>query len=207
MKNKSTDSFNLNLNKPTKAVLLDRDGTINFDSGYINKPENFELYPFTAEAISIWNKLGYLVIVVTNQSGITRGYYTFEDLDVIHRKMLTGLAAANAKIDDIFISPYHIKGTIPPYNIEHEDRKPGLGMFKKALKKYRFAINRSFMIGDRYADIAFGKKAGLKTILVLTGDGRKEFLENRRNWEYKPDFIVENLLVAAKFIKEMGNKL
>jgi len=75
-------------------------------------------------------------------------------------------------------------------------------MFKKALKKYHFSVKNSFMIGDRYTDIVFGKKAGLKTILVLTGDGKKEFWENRRNWKYRPDFIVENLLVAAKFIKK-----
>jgi len=199
--------YEINLHKQTKAVFLDRDGTINIDSGYICKAEDFQLFPFAAQAISILNSLGYLVLIVTNQSGITRGFYTFDDLDKIHNKMRSDLAVANAKIDDIFISPYHIEGKLPPYNIDHEDRKPGLGMFKKALKKYNFSVKDSFMIGDRYTDIVFGKKAGLKTILVLTGDGRKEFLENRRNWEYKPDFIVENLLVAAKFIKEMGNKL
>ncbi len=189
---------------PIKAVFLDRDGTINPDkNGYINHPDDFELYPFAAEAISLLNKSGYLVFIVTNQSGIAREYYTFKDLEIIHKKMQDSLTEEGAKIDDIYISPYHIEGKLEPYNIDHEDRKPGLGMFRKALKKHNFHIKSSFMIGDRYADIAFGKKAGLTTFLVLTGDGKKEFYKNRDSWEYKPDFIVKNLMSAVKLINRL----
>ena len=188
----------------TKVVFLDRDGTVNPDkNGFINHPDDFELYPFAAEAISLLNKSGYLVLIVTNQSGIAREFYTLEDLEIIHKKMQDSLAEQGAKIDEIYISPYHIEGKLEPYNIDHEDRKPGLGMFKKALKKYNFQINSSFMIGDRYADIAFGKKAGLTTFLVLTGDGKKEFYKNRDSWKYKPDFIVKNLMSAVKLIERL----
>ena len=188
----------------TKAVFLDRDGTVNTDkNGFINHPDDFELYPFAVEAISILNKSGYLVFIVTNQSGIAREYYTLEDLEIIHKKMQDSLAEEDAKIDDIYISPYHIEGKLEPYNIDHEDRKPGLGMFKKALEKYNFHIKNSFMIGDRYTDIAFGKEAGLTTFLVLTGDGKKEFYKNRDSWKYRPDFIVENLMSAVKLIKRL----
>ncbi|MCD4797202.1 MAG: HAD family hydrolase [Candidatus Cloacimonetes bacterium] len=188
----------------TKVVFLDRDGTVNPDkNGFINHPDDFELYPFAAEAISLLNKSGYLVLIVTNQSGIAREFYTLEDLEIIHKKMQDSLAEQGAKIDAIYISPYHIEGKLEPYNIDHEDRKPGLGMFKKALKKYNFQINSSFMIGDRYADIAFGKKAGLTTFLVLTGDGKKEFYKNRDSWKYKPDFIVKNLMSAVKLIERL----
>ncbi len=189
-----------------KAIFLDRDGTINPDSGYINKPEDFELYPFSAKAIKIFNKLGYKVIVVTNQSGIARGYLTKDDLEKIHEKMLYLLKKENAYIDDIFYSPYHSEGIIKPFNISHEDRKPSLGMFYKADKKYGITKNKSFMIGDKYSDILFGKNAGLTSILVRTGDGNKEFFENRKNWTIKPDFVVDNLLSAAYLIEKIGGK-
>jgi D-glycero-D-manno-heptose 1,7-bisphosphate phosphatase len=183
-----------------RAVFLDRDGTINQDSGYISKPEQFEIYPYAGKAINLLNELGFLVFVVTNQSGVARGYYNHHDLAEIHAKMLDQLKKENAHIDKIYISPYWHDGQIEPFNIEHEDRKPGIGMFKKARKEFDVKVSRSYMIGDRYSDIAFGKKAGLTTILVLSGDGRNEFLNNRKSWEYKPDFITENLLSAAKFI-------
>ncbi len=189
-----------------KAIFLDRDGTINSDSGYINKPEDFELYPFAAKAIREFNKMGYLVIVVTNQSGIARGYLTIEDLENIHKKMKELLEKENAYVDDIFYSPYHIEGKIEPYNISHEDRKPGLGMFYKAVKKYGIQPDKSFMIGDKYTDMQFGFNAKLTTILVRSGDGDFEFLQNRKKWEKTPDFVVDNLYSAAKLIRKLDEK-
>ena len=110
--------------KTIRAVFLDRDGTINIDQeGYINNPDDFELFPFAGEAISILNKLNYLVFVVTNQSGITRGYYSIEELETIHQKMDKQLLKSGAKIDEVYFSPYHIEGKVEPYNIHHEDRQ------------------------------------------------------------------------------------
>ena len=188
------------LSKLPGAVFLDRDGTLNLDNGYISHPEDFNIFPFAGEAIRILNDLGLLVFIVTNQSGIARGFYTFEDLDRIHRKMNDQLNEYGARVDRIYISPYFHEGTVDPYNIFHEDRKPNLGLFKRAGEEFSFDVKRSFMIGDRYTDIEFGKRAGLKTFLVLTGDGKKEFMNNRDNWQYKPDYILNDLLVAAKFI-------
>ncbi len=189
-----------------KAVFLDRDGTINIDgNGYISKTEDFKLYPFAPEAIKMLNDAGFLVFVVTNQSGIARGYYTLADLDKLHSKMKNILAEIGAKIDDIFISPYHIEGKIEPFNIDHEDRKPGLGMLKKAMAKYPIELKHSFMVGDRYTDIEFGRKANLQTILVKTGMGEEEF-KQRKNWKKYPHFVVENLLDAAKLIIEIENE-
>jgi len=190
-----------------KAIFLDRDGTINIDiNGYVNSPHDFELYPFAAEAISIMNNMDFLVFIVTNQSGIARGYYSLKDLNEIHEKMNILLREKNAKVDEIFFSPYHIKGKIEPYNISHKDRKPHIGMFKKAYEKYKFDIKKSYMIGDKYTDIAFGKKAGLITILVFTGFGKKEFLNDRNNWEYQPDFVVKDLLIAANLISKQESQ-
>ena len=190
-----------------KAIFLDRDGTINIDiNGYVNSPHDFELYPFAAEAISIMNNMDFLVFIVTNQSGIARGYYSLKDLNEIHEKMNFLLKEKKAIIDEIFFSPYHIKGKIEPYDISHEDRKPHIGMFKKANEKYKFDIKNSYMIGDKYTDIAFGKKAGLITILVFTGFGKKEFLNDRNNWEYQPDFVVKDLLIAANLISKQESQ-
>ena len=190
-----------------KAVFLDRDGTINWDeNGYINNPDDFHLYPYAGKAIAELNKMDFLIFVVTNQSGVARDIYKIQDIEAIHDKMNMCLKEFGAHIDEIFFSPYHKLGKIIPYNVDHEDRKPGLGMFKRALKKYHFNIKSSFMIGDRYSDIAFGKKAGLTTILVLTGNGEKEFYQKRNDREYKPDFIVKNLISATGLIKWIEKK-
>ena len=185
-----------------RAIFLDRDGTINSDKdGYIKDSLDFRLYPFTRTALGKLKKSGFLLFLVTNQSGVARGYYDFNVLDKIHNKMQQKLA--DFAFDDIFISPYHKQGVVKPYNISHTDRKPGLGMLRKAQKKYTFSIKNSYMIGDKYSDIEFGKKAGLITILVLTGNGQTEFLQNRQVWKYQPDFITDNILVAAELIEKM----
>ncbi|MCD4818650.1 MAG: HAD family hydrolase [Candidatus Cloacimonetes bacterium] len=188
-----------------KAILLDRDGTINLDPGYISEEENFHLYPFAAQAIRKFNEMGFLVFVITNQSGIARGIFSWEKLTEIHQKMINELNKENAKIDEFYISPYHKDGIVEPYNIDHENRKPNLGLFKLINEKYLLKHKKSFMIGDRYSDIEFGVKAELKTILVLSGLGENEFYENRRKWQYKPDFITSNLLSAAKLIDFLEN--
>ena len=190
-----------------KAVFLDRDGTINSDEhGYINKPADLQLYPFAAEAISKLNEMGYLVFVVTNQAGVAYGYFKIEDVEKINAKLVNDLAKGNAAIDEIFYSPCHKGGAVEPFNIYHKDRKPDIGMFQKAKDKYDFNTKGSFMIGDKFSDIGFGKNAGLRTILVRSGDGENEFLQNRDKTEYKPDFVVKDLSVAVKLIEELENK-
>ena len=103
---------------------------------------------------------------VQNEAGVAYGYFKIPDVDKINAKLVSDLAEGNAIVDDIFYSPFHIKGIIEPFNIDHEDRKPGIGMFQKAKEKFDFDTKGSFMIGDRYSDIGFGNNAGLKTIFV-----------------------------------------
>jgi D-glycero-D-manno-heptose 1,7-bisphosphate phosphatase len=186
------------------AVLLDRDGTINPDEfGYIDDPEKYYLYPYAAEAIKILNQLDYHVLLVTNQGGVARGYITLEQMHSVLQKVQDLLTVEGAVIDRIYYSPYYFAGVVEPYNIPHEDRKPGLGMFRQAVQDFHFRPEHSWMIGDRYSDIAFGKKAGLKTIMLLSGDGSKEFKPAMREWEYQPDFVVKDLLVAARLIESL----
>ncbi len=184
-----------------KVVFLDRDGTLNYDkSGYIDNPEDFTLFPNSAKAIQSLNKLKYKVVIITNQSGIARGYFDLADVTKIHTKMITELSNQNAIVDDILISPYHPQGVVEPYNIAHEDRKPGIGLLKKYYKINNFKISQSFVIGDKISDIELGHNFNLKTILVLTGEGEKTFL-NRNNYRVRPHFVVKDIWEAVKVIK------
>jgi D-glycero-D-manno-heptose 1,7-bisphosphate phosphatase len=186
-----------------RAVFLDRDGVINHDAEYIDRPDRFDVYPWSGPAIVRLNRMGFRVFVVTNQSGVARGLFTLDDVASIHEKMLGQLSEHGAHVDDIFISPYFATGTIAPYNVAHEDRKPGLGMYYAACRKWGVRSRGSYMIGDRGGDIEFGAKAGLRPILVLSGLGRQEFLDKRASWTYRPDFVTGNLESASRLIERL----
>ncbi len=183
------------------AVFLDRDGCLSPDRfGYISDPAGYSLYPYTGKALRILRDLGFQLFVVTNQSGIARGYFTLPQLEKVFDRMKSLLSQERVRLTGIYYSPYFKDGVVAPYNVDHEDRKPGLGMLKRARREHPFEAGRSWMIGDRYTDVEFGKKAGLKTILLLSGNGAKELLEGFADWRYQPDYIAENLLTAAKLI-------
>lgn len=199
--------MDMNKSEIKKAVLLDRDGTINPDEfGYIDDPDKYYLYPYAADAVKLLKKLGYYVLLVTNQGGVARGYITLEQMHSVLDKAQKLMAEQGAPIDKVYYSPYYHAGVVEPYNIQHEDRKPGLGMFKQAVRDFQFRPERSWMIGDRYSDIEFGKRAGLKTILLLSGNGEKEFMQDMKDWEHKPDFVVKDLLAAAQLIETLDNE-
>jgi len=187
------------------AVFLDRDGVINLDPSYINDPADMIIYPFAAEAIRNFNKLNLKVIVVTNQSGIARGMITIGQLQDIHQKMIDDLAKEDAYIDKIYFSPYHKDGKIKPYNIQHEDRKPDIGLFKKACQEFQLDPHTSFLIGDRKSDMIFAHRAHLTPILVLTGDGKNDYIDNKffRHSEYAPRYIAQDILAASWLIEKL----
>jgi D,D-heptose 1,7-bisphosphate phosphatase len=169
-----------NLSVKQKAVFLDRDGTINKLNGFITKPEAFELIDGAAEAIRNINNAGYLAIVITNQPVIARGEASFEDLDLIHRKMETELGKAGAYVDDIFFCPHHpdkgFPGERPEYKIDCECRKPKPGMILQAAKKYNIDLAQSYMVGDDGRDVEAGLAAGCTPVL-LTNTGLAGFVE------------------------------
>lgn len=183
-----------------KAVFLDRDGTVNNDmTGYISDIKDFHLFPFATNAIKIFNQLNLKTIIVTNQSGIARGILNEDQLHSVHQYMLDECAKDKAIIDLILYSPYHKNGVVEPFDIEHISRKPNPGMFFEALKKFPLKAKQCYMIGDKQADILFGKNNGMTTILVKTGYGKQTW-ENKKNLSVKPDFVVENLMSAAILI-------
>ena len=184
-----------------KAVFLDRDGTINEEMGYINHIERFKIFEFVPEAIKILNDAGYLVIVVTNQSGVARGYFPEDLVKKVHGDMLESLKAKKARIDKIYYCPHHPSEGVGAYKKDCKCRKPGTGMITMAQEKFNIDLSKSYMVGDRYKDILFAEKAGLSPIMVKTGYGIGEFEHQQASWKIQPHFIAQNLLDAAIFIK------
>lgn len=180
-----------------KAVFLDRDDTLVDDPGYIQRPEQVMLLPGAAEALVQLKKMGYLLVVVTNQSGVARGLVTEEDLEQIHQKLKSLLAAEGAEIDAIYYCPYHPKGTLKDFSIESNLRKPNAGMFFQAEEELQVNLDQSWMIGDSYRDIQAGKAAGCHTILVDVPGKIRE----KKETEPEPDRKAVNLREAVNIIR------
>ncbi len=156
-----------------KAVFLDRDGTINVEKDYLYQVADFEFVPGAEEAIRRLNQAGLLVIVVTNQSGVARGYYTEDDVEQLHRHINRELARHDAHVDAWFYCPHHPSGK-GSYALPCSCRKPLPGMLRAAALRYDIDLEQSYMVGDKQADIEAGMAAGCHTILVRTGYGEKE---------------------------------
>jgi len=185
-----------------KAVFLDRDGTINEEMGYINHVSRFKMFSFVPEAIRVFNDAGYKVIVVTNQSGVARGYFKEELVKEIHARLIKEVEMGSAKIDKIYYCPHHPIEGIGAYKKNCSCRKPNTGMIEEAVLEFDLDLSQSYMIGDRYKDTLFANNAGLKSIFVKTGYGLGELTFQQNLWENQPTHIAENLLDAAYFINK-----
>ena len=152
------------------ALFLDRDGVINVDKGYVNRIEDFEWVEGAAEAIAAFNKRGWYVFVVTNQSGIARNYYTEADMHTLHEWMQAELAKAGAHIDRIYYCPYHEEGENLAYRKDSFDRKPKPGMLLHAMSDFPVKRELSFMIGDKEADMQAARAAGVAGFLFSGGN-------------------------------------
>ena len=146
----------------SKAVFLDRDGTIARDVHYCRRPKDFEILPTVPEAIGFLNRNGFKVVVITNQSGIARSYFSEDTLAQIHQRMVDELKSHRAEVDAIYYCPHHPdKGC--------ECRKPKTALFLQAAQELDISFERSFVVGDTQMDIDAGKALGCRTVLVTTG--------------------------------------
>lgn len=152
-----------------KAVFLDRDGTINIDKNYMYKIEEFEFIENVVEALKILYDLGYKLIVVTNQAGIGRGYYTEDDLEKLNNYMTEKLQDAGIKIEKCYFCPHHAEHGIGKYKTECECRKPKPGMILEGIKEFNIDAENSYMVGDKMSDAEAGINAGVKPVIVRTG--------------------------------------
>ena len=168
-----------------KAIFLDRDGTIVEDSGYAHKIEDLKLLPNSIKGLKLLKD--FKLFIATNQSGIGRGIYTFQDFANINNHLLKEFKKGSIKIEKIYFCPHK-----PEDNCEC--RKPKTKLLKEAEKEFKLDLKESFAIGDKKSDIELGKNAGCKTILVLTGNG------TQAKKEINADFVAKDLLDAAKWI-------
>lgn len=156
--------------KKQKAVFLDRDGVINDDHGYTFLPEDFNILEGVFPACRRFVSLGYKIIVVTNQSGIARGYYTLEDFETLTDHMLQLFKQQGITIDAVYHCPHHAQEGYGEYKIDCECRKPKPGMLIKAAHEHNIELVESIMIGDNISDILAGKAAGVKKCILISKD-------------------------------------
>jgi len=182
--------------KMKKAIFLDRDGTINVEKDYIYKSEDLVFEEGSIEALKTFKNLGYILIVVSNQSGIARGYFTEADLNIFNNNMNEILKKNGVEITEFYCCPHHPDG-IGKYKKVCECRKPNNKMIEDAIKKYNIDREKSYMIGDKISDIGAGLKSNLKTVLVKTGYGLKDMEKIDKN----DTLICENLKDFSEILK------
>lgn len=174
-----------------RAIFVDRDDTINCDVHYCRRPEDFKLLSGVGLGIRLLNEAGFKVVVVTNQSGIARGYFTEEMLERIHRKMADELAQYGAHVDAIYYCPHH-----PDEGCECRKPKPKLAY--QAIKELHIDPAQSFTIGDRLMDVELARAVGSKSIMVPSENGKEEL----KNSGVVPDYVASDFESAAKWVIE-----
>jgi len=157
-----------------RAVFLDRDGTINVERSYVHLPEEFEFIPGAPEAIKLLNDANYNVIVVSNQSGIARGYYDEAAVARLHRYLDDELARFCAKVDAYYYCPHHPDYGIGDYKRSCDCRKPMDGMLRRGAQEFSLDLSLCYMIGDRLVDVEAALRAGCRPMMVRTGYGNIE---------------------------------
>jgi D-glycero-D-manno-heptose 1,7-bisphosphate phosphatase len=190
-----------------KVIFLDRDGTINKEVEYLHRPEDLVILPGVASALRQLKEHGFQLVIVTNQAGVARGYYTEEDVKVLHTYLNTLLENEHATIDHFFYCPHHPVHGIGSYKKNCHCRKPEIGMLEMAEEYYQIDKHHSYMIGDKLLDTEAGHNYGIKSILVGTGYGKELLEEIPQNKEHKYfNYFAENLQQAADWIlKEEGD--
>jgi D-glycero-D-manno-heptose 1,7-bisphosphate phosphatase len=175
------------------AVFIDRDGTIAEEVGYLNHLSRFRMFPFVPASLRRLNEAGYPAIVVTNQSGVARGYFPESLVHDVTRLMARQLAETGARIDALY---YCAHGTTENCAC----RKPKTGMLEQAAREHGVDLQRSFVVGDRYIDVELAHNAQARGILVRTGYGEGDLAWHAAEWPAPPDFVAEDLAQAVDWI-------
>jgi len=179
------------------AVFLDRDGTVIEEVGYLDRPERVALFPWTIDAIRSLNRAGLRVVIVTNQSGVARGYFTEATVEQVHRRVSELLAVGGASIDAYYYCPHHPSGSVAEYTHVCGCRKPAPGLVDRAVRDLGVDPRQSVVVGDRWLDIAMAQQVGARGVLVRTGYGAVE--EQRPPANLTADSVVNNLVEAVSW--------
>ena len=183
-----------------RAVFMDRDGTISEEVGYVNHPSRYRVFPYSAEAVRLLNEAGWLAILVTNQAGVARGYFTEELIGSVHGVLTAELEKKGARLDAIYYCAHHPSVGEPPYRFECDCRKPRPGLIERAADRFEIELGESWMVGDRYSDVELARNARVRSAFVLSGYGRGEWEYQRGAWRHQPDLVAEDLLEAVRRI-------
>ena len=175
------------------AVFIDRDGTIAEEVSYLNHLSRFRMFPFVAAATRCLNQAGFPVVVVTNQSGVGRGYFPESLVHEVNQLMSRQLSQAGAMIDAVYYCPHTSEENC-------NCRKPRTGMLDLAAREHALDLHRSFVVGDRYGDIELARNAHARGILVRTGYGEGELAWHAAKWPSQPDFVARDLSEATDWI-------
>ncbi len=182
-----------------RAVFLDRDGTINEEVGYLRDLKNLRLLPGSAEAMKLLHEHSFKVVIITNQSGVGRGYLTEEKVEEIHEEMRAQLWGKGAQLDAIYYCPHHPTQGRGKYRENCWCRKPNPGMLEKAARELKLDLPRCYVVGDKLIDLQAGLRVGCRTVLVLTGYG-KEYSDEKGETKINIDYVAKTLKDAAEWI-------
>ena len=182
------------------TIFLDRDGVLIKEVDYLSSLTQIEIFDESFEAIKMFNQAGFHVIVISNQSGVARGYFSLEFVNDCHLFIQNKLRLKGAIIDQLYFCPHYADGEIKEFSITCDCRKPGIGLINRARKQFPTNLGNSFIIGDKLIDIQTGIIAGIKPVLVKTGYGEETAHINRVFLIENNVWICDNILEAAKKI-------
>ena len=183
-------------------MFLDRDGTLIEESGYLDRLERLIFFPFSVDAVRVLNRAGFAVVVITNQAGIARGIVEEAFVGEAHQHIAKRLEAGGAKVDGFYYCPHYPTGVVEKYRSVCDCRKPRPGLLLRAAADLDLDLARSFVVGDRWHDLAAGQAVGARGVLVRTGLGWKE--EAAPHAGTVPGAIADNLMDAAAWILQQA---
>jgi D-glycero-D-manno-heptose 1,7-bisphosphate phosphatase len=183
-----------------RAVFLDRDGTVNEEVGYLTDVSKLRLIPGSGRAIRQLNDAGFKVVLVTNQSGVARGYFPEELVHQAHLRLQELLEPDGARIDAVYYCPHHPTAGNSHYTVRCECRKPGTGLIDQAVQELTIDRERSYMVGDKWSDVELGQRAGVHAVLVLSGFAPDDPGNKRPEGLKEPDCIAHSLTEAVVWI-------
>jgi D-glycero-D-manno-heptose 1,7-bisphosphate phosphatase len=180
------------------GVLVDRDGTLIEEVGYLNRVDRVVFFPWTIDAIRALNRAGLPIAVVSNQSGVARGMFDESTVNQVHARIGDLLAVGGARVDAYYYCPHHPDGSVEGYARACDCRKPRRGLVDRAARELGIDPSRSFVVGDRWIDVELARTVGARGVLVRTGYGSIE--EARRPEDLVPDFVTDNFMSAVSWI-------
>ncbi len=188
------------------AVFLDRDGTINQEVEYLDNLGDLKLIKGSAQGIGMLNRAGFPVIVITNQSGVARGFFPEEFVNHVHAALSRMLRQEGARVEGWYFCPHHPEAGNPPYRRLCSCRKPGTAMVKKAAGDLDIDLGMSWLVGDSFSDLQTAWNAGMKSILVLTGHGRRTVASLGLRDRERIEYVAQDLLDACKWITGVSER-